>query len=106
MAFGQSAQILQVEHYKVNDAPFVCVLLAWKLGIPWHACQGWRDPAKPMALTPWSWHGQRLGQGFPDILLLELALCVTLPGICPGKIHHWWTIPWDDPGKFTRPVRP
>ena len=29
--------------------------------------------------------------GSPDILLFELVLCVTLPGVGPGRIHHCWT---------------
>ncbi len=50
--------------------------------------QGWTAPAKPTGMTPWSRHGQRPGQGSPGILLFELVLCITLPGVGPGKIHH------------------
>ncbi len=56
-------------------------------------------------MTPWSRHGQRPCQGSPGILLSELVLCITLPGVGPGKIHHCWIILWGNPGKFTRPVQ-
>ncbi len=44
--------------------------------------------------------------GSPVILLFELALCITLPGVGPGTIYHSWTIALDDPGKLKRLGQP
>ncbi len=47
--------------------------------------QGCTAPAKPTGMAPWSRHGQRSCQGSPGILLFEVVLCITLPGVAPGK---------------------
>ena len=43
--------------------------------------QGWTAPAKPMGLTPWSRHGQRVRLGSPGNSILELVLFTSL---CQG----------------------
>ncbi len=46
--------------------------------------QGCTATAKPRD-DSWSRHSQRPCQGSPGILLFQLVLCITLPGVGPGK---------------------
>ncbi len=44
------------------------------------------QPRKLTGLTPKSRHGQRPRQGSPCVVLFELVLCITAPGVGPDKI--------------------
>ncbi len=66
--------------------------------------QGWTALAEPKGLTFWSRHGQSLRQGSPSILLFELVLCATLPGVGPGK-SAIDAPSWRNLANFKRPVQ-
>ncbi len=68
------------------------------------ADQGWTAPAKSTGTTPGSRHGQMPSHGSPSILLFDLEVWITAPGV--GKIHHCQTISWGNSGQFTMPVQP
>ncbi len=60
--------------------------------------RGWTALAKPIGMTPWSEHGQRLRQGSPGISLFELVLRISLPGVgLSNNLQQCWILPGPTP---------